>query len=240
MSKKYSRSYIVFEGYDNGPYVRDHIHKRRTGKMSAFISLDNLEMIPTFKQEVFLKNEQNKSQFKTSNFSCQMRCEEKETMSETVLGDADTQIVSAALEYAKDNNKDVVVVAADTYFRVLLVFHWKKRYASLHAFRCTSRKEDKETWRIEDLPIMTDFSGAPDNILRVIRCNCNISKISHVVPMFVAAGDVGFHVFPLVVIAMVLSVRIFHPEEVSSDEESVGSDEDAHISIFDILDVSNL
>ncbi|CAB4056417.1 unnamed protein product [Lepeophtheirus salmonis] len=26
--------------------------------------------------------------------------------------------------------------------------------------------------------IMVDFSAAPDNILRVIRCNCNVSKIS--------------------------------------------------------------
>ncbi|CAB4056418.1 unnamed protein product [Lepeophtheirus salmonis] len=47
------------------------------------------------------------------------------------LGDADTQIISAALEYAKDGNKDVVVVAAaDPDILVLLMFHMNSGKAS--------------------------------------------------------------------------------------------------------------
>ena len=54
---------IVFDGYENGPYVKDHEHKRRAGKVSAFIKLSDLQMIPECNQEIFLKNDRNKTQF---------------------------------------------------------------------------------------------------------------------------------------------------------------------------------
>ncbi|CAB4058364.1 unnamed protein product [Lepeophtheirus salmonis] len=53
-----------------------------------------------------LKNEQNKSQF-ISFLSNKLRREGHDVRNS--LGDADTQIVAAALEYAKDSNKDIVV-----------------------------------------------------------------------------------------------------------------------------------
>ena len=115
--------------------------------MSAFVSLDNLKMIPTFNQEVFLKNEQNKSKF-ISFLSDELRREGHDVRNS--LGDADTQIVSAALEYAEDNNKDVVVVAADTDILVLLMFHWKNGM-HLYMLSDASNKGDKEIWKIEDL-----------------------------------------------------------------------------------------
>ena len=99
VNKKYGRSCIVFDGYDNGPYVKDHEHKRRTGKTSAFVNLENLDMIPTFNQEVFLENDQNKSQF-ISFLSNELTREGHDVRN--TLRDADTQIVSAALEYAED------------------------------------------------------------------------------------------------------------------------------------------
>ena len=133
VNKKYGRSCIVFDGYDNGPYVKDHEHKRRTGKTSAFVNLENLDMIPTFNQEVFLKNDQNKSQF-ISFLSNELTREGHDVRN--TLGDADTQIVSATLEYAEDVDKDVVVVAADTDILVLLMFHWKNGMNLYNAFGC--------------------------------------------------------------------------------------------------------
>lgn len=105
-------------------------------------------MIPTFNQKVFLKNEQNKSQF-ISFLSNELRREGHDVRNS--LGDADTQIVSAALEYAEDNNEDVVVVAADTDILVLLMFHWKNGMHLYLLSDAPSNKEDKEMWRIEDL-----------------------------------------------------------------------------------------
>ncbi|CAB4063198.1 unnamed protein product [Lepeophtheirus salmonis] len=79
---------------------------------------------------------------------------------------------------------------------------------------------------------------APENIICFIRCNCNVSKKKKLaLPPFVAEGDTGFHVFPLVVIAMELSARIVTMREVLSDEDSVRSDEEANRNIFDICEV---
>ena len=147
---KYGRSCIVFDGYDNGPYVKDHEHKRRTGKTSAFVNLENLDMIPTFNQEVFLKNDENKSQF-ISFLSNELRREGHDVRNS--LGDADTQIVAAALEYAEYANKDVVVVAADTDVLVLLMFHWKNGMNLYMLSDVPSNKEAKQVWKIEDLVI---------------------------------------------------------------------------------------
>ena len=43
------------------------------------------------------------------------------------IGNADTQIVSAALEHTLSSENDVVVVASDIDILVLLMFHWKPK-----------------------------------------------------------------------------------------------------------------
>ena len=43
------------------------------------------------------------------------------------IGNADTQIVSAALEHTLNSENDVVVVASDIDILVLLMFHWKPK-----------------------------------------------------------------------------------------------------------------
>ena len=66
------------------------------------------------------------------------------------LWEMQTQIVSAALEYAEDVDKDVVVVAADTDILVLLMFHWKNGMNLYMLSDVPSNKGDKEMWKIED------------------------------------------------------------------------------------------
>ncbi|CAB4061479.1 unnamed protein product [Lepeophtheirus salmonis] len=71
------------------------------------------------------------------------------------LGNADTQIVSAALDYAKDSDKDVVVVAGETDILVLLMFHWR---SGMHLYMLSdapTKKRGQRMWRIEDLVIST-------------------------------------------------------------------------------------
>ena len=41
-------------------------------------------------------------------------------------GDADTLIVSTAIQYTKKQDNEVVVVANDTYILPLLIYHWQK------------------------------------------------------------------------------------------------------------------
>ena len=63
VKSKYGRACIIFDGYDNGPYTKDHEHQQRAEKMAAYVSLADLQMIPTCIQEIFLKSDQNKVQF---------------------------------------------------------------------------------------------------------------------------------------------------------------------------------
>ena len=99
MKRKYGRACIVFDGYDNGPYTKDHEYQRRAGKVAAYVSLEDLQMIPTCSQETFLKNDQNKVQF-ISILLEGLRREGHDVRNST--GNANTQIVSAALQYAGD------------------------------------------------------------------------------------------------------------------------------------------
>ena len=59
---KYGLSCMVFDGYENDPYIKDHEHKRRVGEISANVTVA-LQNTPTCNQEAFLKNSKNKSQF---------------------------------------------------------------------------------------------------------------------------------------------------------------------------------
>ncbi|CAB4063076.1 unnamed protein product [Lepeophtheirus salmonis] len=126
------------------------------------------------------------------------------------LGDANTQIVSAALEYAEDCKKHTVVVAHDTDIQMLLMLHWK---SSMYLYMLSdqqAKNENKEMWRIENLGISTG-NVIRSNILFIPDCcdtTCASLGLALAVPTFVAAGDMGFHVFRLVVIAIELSAII--------------------------------
>ena len=149
MKSRYERAYIVFDGYDNGPYTKDHEHQQRAEKMAAYVRLEDLQMIPTCSQEIFLKNDRNKVQF-ISILSAELRREGHDVRNST--GNVDTQIVSAALEYAGDIDNDIVVVASDTDILMLLMFHWKEEMNIYMLAETPNKKDvDREFWNIENL-----------------------------------------------------------------------------------------
>ena len=149
VKSRYDRACIVFDGYDNGPCTKDHEHQRRAGKMAAYVRLQDLQMIPTCNQEILLKNDPNIVQF-ISILSEELRREGHDVRNST--GDADTQILSAALEYAGDIDNDIVVVASDADILVLLMFHWKEGM-NIYMLAETPNKKvvDREFWKIENL-----------------------------------------------------------------------------------------
>lgn len=137
---------VVFDGYDNGPYIKDHEHKRRSSKKSADVTLDSNTTI-IVKQEMFLKNEKNKSQL-ISLLSSHLTREGHDIRNSD--GDADTLIVSTALEYAS-KGKEVVVVASDTDILVLLMFHWEVGMDIFMYAETGKRNTGQKEWNIEDL-----------------------------------------------------------------------------------------
>ena len=59
---KYGTCHIIFDGYQDGPSIKDHEHQRRVKKACADIQLSAF-MKAHVDQETFLSNEGNKSQF---------------------------------------------------------------------------------------------------------------------------------------------------------------------------------
>ena len=100
---KYGSSSIVSDGYDDGPYIKDHEHKRRIGRISTNVAV-TLNNKPTCDQETFLKNSKNKSQF--ISLLAEALKKEGHDISQSI-GDADTQIVAAALEFATRMKRDL-------------------------------------------------------------------------------------------------------------------------------------
>ena len=154
---KYGESCVVFDGYEQGPSIKDHERLRRVKEVCADIQLS--ESMESYKnQEVFLANEKNKHQF-ILLISKYLRDDGQVVHQST--GDSDTMIVQCALQYAIEGS-EVNVVADDTDVLVLLMYlyHWNQNMESIY-FPSEAGK-DLKIWRISDLvgqadPIVTSY-----------------------------------------------------------------------------------
>jgi len=145
---KYGDCCIVFDGYKQGLSTKDHEHKRRATKACADIQLvESMEAYTN--QEVFLSNEGNKVQF-ISLLSKYLQSDGQVVYNST--GDADTLIVSNALQIAREG-KEVNVVADDTDVLILLMYHWTDTIADIYFLSepKKSQKKSLQVWRIRDL-----------------------------------------------------------------------------------------
>ena len=145
---------------DEKPSIKDHEHQRPSRNASSYIKVD-LHNQSSCSQKAFLKNSKNKAKF-------------SELLSKHLpndghgiwnsKSDADTLIVSTAIQYTKKQDNEVVVVANDTDILVLLIYHLQK---SMKLFMYSSYKKvwlwetDLENWRccpgIRQWDSKTDF-----------------------------------------------------------------------------------
>ena len=88
-------------------------------------------------QQVFLSNKSNKSQF---ILLLSKHIEADGNIVHIADGDADTMIVTYALQYA-GKESDVNVVTDDTDELVLLMYHWKQNMADVY-FLSEVKKSD--------------------------------------------------------------------------------------------------
>ena len=110
MKSKYGICCIIFDGYSAGPSIKDHEYERRKmGKSSADIKIEE-KLLISVSQELFLSNKKNKTQFvNLLRHYLTVDCHHV-IQSE---GDADTDVVTIALNSTCDGHS-VVVVANDT------------------------------------------------------------------------------------------------------------------------------
>lgn len=133
---RYGRACIIFDGYDDGPSIKDATHRRRAGGAVGPNVIFNNKTVIKLKKQEFLANKINKQRF---IFILGEVLQKSGCHIEHAKEDADLQIVKAAIESA--GKKDTVLVGDDTDLLVLLVYH-----TPLDAHRILFKAEPKSNY----------------------------------------------------------------------------------------------
>ena len=139
--KHYDNCSVVFDGYDNTTSIKSNEHARRIALNGSSRDINIMEDNEApYTRERFLSNKHNKTQL-ISLLSSNLRSDGQ--MVHVCKGDADTKIVSTALEVA--HNSPVIVVADDTDVAVMLLYHWKKELFEIFF----QEERGKKCWSIK-------------------------------------------------------------------------------------------
>ena len=104
VKNKFGQSNINFDGYNADPSIKDHEHQTQAARTLVNIQIDDAWQVAVH-QEAFRSNERNKDQFE------KMLHNSLETDGHSIIqshGDADTNIVSEALQLAIQGNSVTV------------------------------------------------------------------------------------------------------------------------------------
>ena len=147
------RATIVFDGYENGPSIKDNAHCRRARKgMSPCINFTEGSQF-TGRKDNFLANSINKQMF-ISMLSNDLRTQHVSVINAT--GDADVDIAKCATELACDNS--TTVIGEDTDLLVLLLYYVQDESKTLY-FRSDKAKYTRKaaTYHINGLRRLLGF-----------------------------------------------------------------------------------
>ena len=126
VKNKFGQSNINFDGYNADPSIKDHEHQTQAARTLVNIQIDDAWQVAVH-QEAFRSNERNKDQFE------KMLHNSLETDGHSIIqshGDADTNIVSEALQLAIQGNS-VTVAANNRDILVMLLFHFSNDMANI-------------------------------------------------------------------------------------------------------------
>ena len=125
----YGKSSIIFDGYQDGPSMKDHEQARRTmkSKKSPDVSVHLENSVGYISQQTFLANSNNKQCFigwlvrtLSSNGHSVLQC----------CDDTDTSIISAVLDFACAG-ENVYLISADTDLLIMLIYMWNNMMGQL-------------------------------------------------------------------------------------------------------------
>ena len=127
VERNYGKCHVVFDGYQNGPSIKDVTHQRRTkGLTGTKINFNENTPFKT-KKDVFLSNNENKQNF--INMLGKV-LSEKGCSVVYAEGDADLTIVQTAVKLSEET--EIVVVGEDTDLLVLLIYHSKESSKTIY------------------------------------------------------------------------------------------------------------
>ena len=97
MIQRYSQAAVVFDGYEEGPSIKDCVHQRRSGVSGPSVNFDS-DMVLNLKKDVFLSNTANKQRL------IKLLAEKLQLSGRNIIhasGDAGLMIVQMAVQFAK-------------------------------------------------------------------------------------------------------------------------------------------
>jgi hypothetical protein len=138
--RNYGLAFVVFDGYEETMSVKSTEHERRAMKnrSSCDVVISEENEVP-YTKERFLSNFRNKAGL-ISLLSTRLTADGHNVY--VCTGDADTKIVSTALDVSRE--KEVVVVADDTDVAVMLLYHWNDSLCNVYFFQ----ERGKKCWSI--------------------------------------------------------------------------------------------
>ena len=140
IEKNYKNSIIIFDGYKLCS-IKDHEHTRRYSvPLSSFVGIDKEFEIP-YTQDHYFSLKENKVEFVRFISSCLIKSGIKVINCDA---DADSKIVSVAINEASTFSSPVLVVADDTDVAVMLLYHWKQEYNDIYFFQ----QRTNQVWSI--------------------------------------------------------------------------------------------
>jgi len=120
-ANNYGETIVVFDPYENAPSTKDHEHLRRLietgGCPNVVLELEN---VAHFSQNTFLNSQENKSQL--IFYIAEVLTTDGHKV-KICKGDADIEIVSAAIDAAISGNS-VMLRADDTDVIIMLIYFW--------------------------------------------------------------------------------------------------------------------
>ena len=132
VGKHYGRkTAVVFDGYGNGPSIKDHEHFRRHTKTKTHSPdvVFRSDMAVAKNQAAFLSNENNKKAFVSYLMACLQQSGHETYQAHD---DADTLVVQTALDKARlFSETPVTVIANDTDIMILLIYHYDGRCSKI-------------------------------------------------------------------------------------------------------------
>ena len=143
----------VFDDYGNGASTKDHEHRRRNKGMTFPYVKIELDVVAHNKQNDFLSNRFNNSQFISILGN---RLQTKGFIVHQSSNDADTLIVKCAIELALAGNV-CTVIADDTDILVLLMYYFQPHIADIFLFSIAS-KRSKSGQKIVSLKNVIDVT----------------------------------------------------------------------------------
>ena len=140
--KNYGDAYLVFDGYDDKISTKSNAHAIRSkSKGSSQNVIIREENEVPYTKERFLSNNHNKTQL-ISLLSDYLKSDGQ--IVHTCRGDADTKIVSTAIELSRKSN--VIVVADDTDVAIMLLYHLQNDVFDIYLLQ----EQGKKCWSIKE------------------------------------------------------------------------------------------